>query len=380
MMNRKEFFDYVKDHVKEYLPESYQDAQINLRETMKNNGLKLTGIEISENAAEYEHGQRIVPRIYLDSVYQAYTEGKSLNSCVSDVAEQRLVAEEKAVELSGIPNLADYNSFKDRLQMKICDLDWNADLLANRAYTVHGDFAATYAINLSENSDGIASVPITNQMVQTWNITMEQLHSDAMAADLNRGAKLMSMDDLMSEMVFGGGDAQNLLDGQHDVQDYQQPMFCLTNEGKINGASLILHEDIRQQIGEFMQGDYFILPSSIHECLIVPDDGNFQAKDLNAMVKEINEVEVAQEDRLSDKVQHCERGSAVMENAEKRDFRIEQEKALGKSAERTADRNSEKGQEKGGIHAKLEKAKSQAKTAERGDKPKVQHRDKAMAL
>ncbi len=59
MMNRKEFYEYVKDNVKEYLPESYRDAEIKLQEVEKNNGLKLTGITIPNG------DQRIVPRVYL---------------------------------------------------------------------------------------------------------------------------------------------------------------------------------------------------------------------------------------------------------------------------------------------------------------------------
>ncbi len=61
MMNRKEFYEYVKNNVKEYLPESYKDAEIKLQEVEKNNGLKLTGITIPNG------DQRIVPTVYLDS-------------------------------------------------------------------------------------------------------------------------------------------------------------------------------------------------------------------------------------------------------------------------------------------------------------------------
>ena len=64
MMNRKEFYEYVKDNVKEYLPKSYKDAEIKLQEVEKNNGLKLTGITIPNG------DQRIVPTVYLDSLYQ----------------------------------------------------------------------------------------------------------------------------------------------------------------------------------------------------------------------------------------------------------------------------------------------------------------------
>ena len=40
MMNRKEFYEYVKDNVKEYLPESYKDAEITLQHRIKQNLLK----------------------------------------------------------------------------------------------------------------------------------------------------------------------------------------------------------------------------------------------------------------------------------------------------------------------------------------------------
>ena len=72
MMNRKEFYEYVNDNVKEYLPESYKDAEIKLQEVEKNNGLKLTGITIPNG------DQRIVPRVYLDSFYLEYVIGKDL--------------------------------------------------------------------------------------------------------------------------------------------------------------------------------------------------------------------------------------------------------------------------------------------------------------
>lgn len=148
------------------------------------------------------------------------------------------------------------------------------------------------------------------------------------------------------------------------------PMFCLTNETKMNAASLILHEDIRKQIGEFMKGDFYILPSSIHETLLLPDNGNFDVKALNAMVKEVNATEVALEDILSDKVQFCDGRTAVMENAEKREARLEKEKAAA----------AEKPAEKTGLHGKLEKAKEEMKAGDVLGKPQGKTRDTAMVM
>ena len=71
MMNRKEFYEYVKDNVKDYLPDSYQNGEIRIEEVAKNNGLRLTGISIPQG------DQRAVPMVYLDSLYMEYVNGKN---------------------------------------------------------------------------------------------------------------------------------------------------------------------------------------------------------------------------------------------------------------------------------------------------------------
>ena len=89
----------------------------------------------------------------------------------------------------------------------------------------------------------------------------------------------------------------------------------------------IRDRDIRKQIGECLGSDYFVIPSSIHEVLILPDNGIFQVPELNAMVQEVNETQVERQEQLSDKVQFCDKKTAVMENAERREARLEKEKA-----------------------------------------------------
>lgn len=207
---------------------------------------------------------------------------------------------------------------------------------------------------------------LTKALLEAWKIDAQTLHQDAMASDKNRGPALCSINDLMESSIMGEK-PQNLLNGDRRAEEFFMPMFCLTNETKMNAASLILHEDIRKQIGEFMKGDFYILPSSIHETLLVPDNGDFDVKVLNAMVKEVNATEVALEDILSDKVQFCDGRTAVMENAEKREARLEKEKAA--SAEKPAEKTE--------IHGKLEKAKEEVKAGNVLGKPQGKTRDTA---
>ena len=149
-------------------------------------------------------------------------------------------------------------------------------------------------------------------------------------------------------------------------------MFCLTNESKMNGASLLLQEDIRKQIGECLGSDYFVIPSSVHEVLILPDNGIFQVPELNAMVQEVNETQVERQEQLSDKVQFCDKKTALMENAERREARLEKVKEAEKAETKAAS--------KGGIHGRLEKAKAEIKAKEADKVPKNKSKDLATAL
>ena len=362
MMNRKEFYEYVKDNVKAYLPKSYEEGEIKLQEVEKNNGLKLTGITIPNG------DQRIVPTIYLDSLYQEYINGKDVDSCVGDVADMRIEAQGKAEFFDmGVPDILDYEKMKDKLQMRICDKEWNTDRLADKVVTEHGDFAAYYAVNLEENREGISSIPVTVSLMNEWGVSVEQIQADAMMADRNRGVVLMNMNEIIKSMIFGE-EPENLLNEKLDIETMREPMFCLTNAQKMNGASLLLQEDIRKQIGECLGSDYFVLPSSIHEVLILPDNGLFEVPELNAMVKEVNETQVERQEQLSDKVQFCDGKTVVMENAERREARLEKEKA------------AEKAEVKGGIHGRLEKAKAEIKAKEVNKAPKDKAKNLAEVL
>ena len=140
----------------------------------------------------------------------------------------------------------------------------------------------------------------------------------------------MNMTQIVESMIFGGT-PKNLLNEKLDMEIVENPMFCLTNKSKMNGASLLLQEDIRKQIGECLGSDYFVIPSSIHEVLILSDNGIFQVPELNAMVQEVNETQVERQEQLSDKVQFCDKKTAVLENAERREARLEKEKAAEKA-------------------------------------------------
>lgn len=349
MLNRKEFFEYVKDNVKDYLPPSFDTAEISIRQVTKNNDMKLNSIVIQKE------GEHVIPTIYVDPLYQAYRRGKSLDACVASVADMRI--EHDGVELNfQIEDLRNYEAVKDKLQVRLCDTEKNEERLQGKVTTQHGDFTAYYAVIVGETEEGTGMIAITEQMREDWGISTEQLHSDALAADKTRMPMLMSMDDMMNQMMFGRDEAENLLTSEKTVEDFYQPFFCLTNAEKQNGASLILQDDLMKQIGEFMNSDFYLLPSSIHETLILADNGAVKLPELTAMVREVNATQVAPEEQLSDKVQYYDRTAGVLENAEKREMRLAREK------DEKLDRQAGQKTAKKGLHSRLAEAKAEVKS------------------
>ena len=85
------------------------------------------------------------------------------------------------------------------------------------------------------------------------------------------------------------------------IPDVPDTMFVLTNDMKVNGAAAILNDDTRQKIADKV-GDFYVLPSSIHETLIIPKDAGMELRDLEQMVQEVNQTQVAPQERLSDHV------------------------------------------------------------------------------
>ena len=105
--------------------------------------------------------------------------------------------------------------------------------------------------------------------------------------------------DIAREQNVGMDEAKEM--AMQMMPDIPDTMFVLTNDTKVNGAAAILNDDIRQEIAEKV-GDFYMLPSSIHETLIIPKDAGMEFKELEQMVQEVNQTQVALGERLSDHV------------------------------------------------------------------------------
>ena len=266
----------------------------------------------------------------MTEIYERYDRGMSYDTLVSEVAEKADRALHDRPDFN-LEALQDYDQMKEKLSMEVVSAERNADLLEKVPHKNMEDMAVVYRFVLDSDSEGRGSILVTNQLMDNYGITAEQLHADALQyAPVMRPAVIQTMAETLLEMM--GPEAKDMIPVLPD-----DPLFVATVPDKIQGASVLAYEDFMEQAAERVGGDFYILPSSIHEILLVRDDGTFDINHLEDMVKQVNETEVAPEDLLTDSVYHYDSKEKIFELAEKYE-----ERTASRKRESTLDKLQEK--------------------------------------
>ncbi len=89
-------------------------------------------------------------------------------------------------------------------------------------------------------------------------------------------------------------------------------MFILTNESRLNGATCMLYENVLDKFANEIKSDLYILPSSIHEVIILPKKEWYKKSDLESMINEVNTDNLSVDEILSDRVYMFERKNGIL--------------------------------------------------------------------
>ena len=327
-MNFQEFVDKVKEAIRDALPESFRDAQVSVEPFRKLNTSYL-GLQVKKE------GQTVVPNINLDAHFREYQEtGKPFADVLTAIAEQVQLTPPMETEW-----LKDYSQVKEKLFIRVSDAKENEAFLRMAPHKEVDGLAISYHIAF-EGLHGVeASTPVTYKMMEMFGVTEEQLHADALESTQRLyPVQYTSMAEVMNKMM--GIDADMDPDMMPATEGPQ--LMVLTNMQGIHGAATLFYPGQLEAIAQQMGSDFFVLPSSVHETLILPDDGTAEPGSLQFMVREINQSTVAPEDRLSDFVYHYDSKDHVLEKAETFALRMAQKE---QEAEKAAAEAEQKGPE-----------------------------------
>ena len=278
----KDFMRFTEEVGRRIALETGKDVR--LQQVKKNNGVVLHGITIMSE------GSNVAPTIYLEKWYEEYKEGEDIDDIVAEVI--RLGSKEGNVESIDISFFKDYEEVKTKLAYKLINADMNEQLLKEVPHRKFLDLAIVCFCDVAFDGIGDASILIRNEHLKVWGIEAEVLIEDAMKnMQVLFEVEFINMVDVLKEVY------------QHpeNMLDIQIPMWVLTNKRRLYGAGALLYDNQLEQIAEKMQGDFIVLPSSLHEVIITPIFDRDIAY-LAEMVQEINESQVLLEERLADSV------------------------------------------------------------------------------
>lgn len=289
MMKFEEFKAVVVEKIREYLPISFAIADVEVQTVIKNNDLKLSGLTIKSVSSN------ISPTIYLEKFYDEYVDGTDIEIILKKIAEVRMSTEVE--EPFDVMQFTCLDNAREKIVPRLINAAMNKELLKQKAHKLVADLAITYHIILdSFNDDSVANIAVTNELLNHWNITVEELNDIAVA---NLPRLLPSTFKGMTEVMAGmlGEDDLGLLSIPND----EEQMYVLTNDKKMHGASALLDKAMMEYIVNRV-GEFYIIPSSIHETLIVPVKSGLDIEQLEDMVREVNATQVAIEEQLSNHI------------------------------------------------------------------------------
>ena len=294
-----EFKETVKNEVKEFLPENFHTADIKLKVFEKNNNVRLTGLII-------ESACNMSPTIYIDNFYKKYQDGTDINIILQEIAKIRM--EYDVTDDFDVTTVTDFNKCRKKIMPRLIGAEENSEILKVRPHIRIENLAVTFCIDLGENKEGLMSVPVQFELMETWNVTAEQLYEIALE---NLTKADIGVFTPMKEILFAGvlSELKEICDGDEEEArrklDQMIPdnnLWVLTNKRRVNGANMLLDRSVMEDVIKEVGTDFFILPSSIHECIILPTDSGMNSQQLEAMVCEVNETQVEKEERLSNSV------------------------------------------------------------------------------
>lgn len=286
-MEYKEFVEYIKMNAG-YIPG--EGGNITINHVIKNNGCEMDGLVIMEK------GKDIAPTIYLDSFYELYTNGENIKNIIRKI--EVIYEQNKNNVTFDVNILKHFDTIKDKIVYKVVNYRSNEKLLEQVPHKRILDLAVVFYCLLDNEYGRSATALIYNNNLKNWNVTIDDVYKAALknTPDLLH-SKISSMAALFEKCGVN-------VDGEEvDLKDYvPSDMYVLTNESKLNGAACILYENVLYDFAQKLGADLYILPSSVHEVILLPKLSMFEKDELVNMVKEVNTEGVAADEVLSDHV------------------------------------------------------------------------------
>ena len=307
-MKLQAFVKMIKEELAEYYGEK---AKVEHHQVYKNNGVLLQGVCVLLK------DRNIAPTIYLNEYYKEYEEKENKEEIIEKICY--IIEQNQLKNSFNVGFFLNYESLKKYLVYRIINKERNKELLKKVPYRQIQDLAVVCHCLIENEEIGTGSILIHHHHLENWKIKEEQLFSDTSAnSPLLEPCKVHKMSQLVKEILEESvehkveeicreypQDKDKLVENTlnymvEEMEEGQLPMYVLTNSRRYYGAASLVYDEVMENIAKLFNNDYYILPSSVHELILLEKTEDIQPQELNEMIMEVNRTQVDEEEWLGD--------------------------------------------------------------------------------
>ena len=290
-MEFSSFTMLVREEVEKRTGDCYK---VRLDDVRKNNGVVLKGLTVTQDDSN------ISPTIYLNSYYEEYIRGRAtLINVVNDVIDT--YHRNKVNQSVDMRYFLNYESVKRRIIYKLVNTEKNRELLEDVPHIEFLDLSIIFQCLVTQEEFGRASILIHNVHLKLWDVSVEALYQSAKENTQQlQEYEIKGMTEVLHEIMSSAEALEN--SAREDcTSDFSSsvPMYVLSNKSRVEGAACMLYPNLIRDFAEAIQSSFYIIPSSIHELLLLPTKHLEESQEIKNMIREINDTQVHAEEILS---------------------------------------------------------------------------------
>ncbi len=297
-MNMKKFSQQLQEKLQNRLG---SECCVQLQEVQKNNGVLLTGLTIRRDE------QNVSPTIYLDDFFEAYSNGYSMEKVMDDVLD--IYAKGVPRECVDMDFFRHFETVKNRICYRLVDAERNAQLLCQIPHIRYLDLAICFFYAYEDQVLGKGAILIYHSHVEMWGTTIEELMA---LANVNTPElfpwECNSMRQVIEELM------REAPIQERELFLEEVTMRILSNKSKVYGATCLIYPGLIEKVAESLNSNLFILPSSVHEVILLKDSGEESVEKLKEMIVEINRTQLETQEVLSDSLYYFDRLEGEIKN------------------------------------------------------------------
>ncbi len=281
----------VREEVEKRTGECYK---VRLDDVRKNNGVVLRGITVTQDDSN------ISPTIYLNSYYEEYIKGRAtLINVVNDVMDT--YHRNKVNQSVDMRYFLNYESVRQKIIYKLVNTEKNKELLEDIPHIEFLDLSIVFQCLVAQEDFGRASILIHNVHLKLWDVSVEILYQAAKENTQQlQGYEIKGMTEVLQEIMCAEDSENFTEDNERSSFSGSVPMYVLSNKSRVDGAACMLYPNLIQDFAEAIQSRFYIIPSSIHELLLLPAGDADESSSIRNIIRDVNETQLLEEEILSD--------------------------------------------------------------------------------